>query len=70
MPGQYATQLPQYLGREDSVLKKMVKKSEDLQAISDTMNDYWTTNSEIGNASVSACNIIYGRKSETLTKTR
>ena len=49
---------------------KMVKKSEDLQSVSEKMSDYWATHEEISESAVSAFKIIYGGNSETLTKMR
>ena len=48
----------------------MVQKSEQLQSISEKMNDYWATKEEISEAAASTFEIVYGGKSTSLTSMR
>ena len=49
---------------------KMVQKTEQLQSISEKMNDYWATKEEISEAAASTFEIVYGGKSKSLTSMR
>ena len=49
----------------------LVNKSEMLKDISDTMNDVWADQAEIGIASIATFTMMYGeRKSDTLKRIR
>ena len=49
----------------------LVKKSETLKDLSDTMNDVWADKNEIGMASITTFTLVYGGKlCDTLTKMR
>ena len=58
-------------GKGKASFLNLVKKSEELKEISDTMSDLWANQAEIGKASVRAFTLMYGGKNDdTLKKLR
>ena len=58
-------------GERKASFLNLVKKSEELKEISDTMSDVWADQAEIGKASVRAFTLMYGGKNDdTLRKLR
>ena len=58
-------------GKGTDSFMNLMKKSNELQEISSTMNDYWTEREEIGKAAIAAFRIVYGgRPEDALTKVR
>ena len=58
-------------GKGKASFLNLIKKSEELKEISDTMSDVWADQAEIGKASVTAFTLMYGGKNnDTLKKLR
>ena len=58
-------------GKGRSSFLTLLKKNEAMQMVSDTMNDVWTGQEEVGTTAIKAFQIIYGGKNnETLCKLR